>query len=390
MTVRDSIYGFIPLAESQRADLRETSLQLDESEAEALKTLLETGVLRNSDYDYWAIKRGLSRVTPMPISMIERTSKKLVRMVESGMLNKNLTATSGAPANQLTEMASPELQSGMETKGHGLDGQTASAPKGHADKGVKQNADGHGDSSETADKGYMDETQMERVERIIRQRLEAHNAGPEDRLGHTPGSTTEAEDCKCGDKPCKCKKMSENDDEDDDEKDDEKCEAFDPDQFKKGKDKDDEDDEGDKPKKDESAQSGQLPNPRGDHAGGARQRRVQEDDKKLSNETPDAKGQPDYDKVAKAPNDSAFDKGPGPVLDEMEHGETETPGEGSRGKVLTSPKEPGTYANGKGQNESLSPQEESCVNFLSSCGYEVGSSQWKDGFHKYMNHMAST
>jgi len=155
---------------------------------------------------------------------------------------------------------------------------------------------------------------------------------------------------------------------------------------------------------------------------------LDEDDKKLGNETEVAKNSPDYDKIEK--NDGGdLDVGPGPIFDESTIAEkdwkpqAEDPGEGSQGQEGKIPKDnpalddvresewkpkaqqPGKESPAKSlptedgfigddgvkQQESIQLEkfEQDAIRYLEACGYQVGTPEWRKAFAGYLHEVGT-
>jgi hypothetical protein len=419
-SLRESIYGTLNISEDQRNISRTYNLQLDESEQQALDTVFSSGLLESDDVDYHTLKWSLQRVTPMPISMIESLARKVVCAITEGVDPQTTP-------RQLMETASAELHAGMDTEGYyGDAGSGPSMPKGAADQGASQKKATHGDKGEIAKKGYMSEDErMEHVISVLKSQMFINEQEDDD-----DDDDEEMEESYSFNESYFYEQEDDDDDDDDEEMEERQHQSFSPAELKKkglsacprckGKGCDWCEDAGyfDKSqrprhplesvqekglppalrKNAEKVKKGALPNQKNDFNkddDGVRdteesyrfyEQDDEDDDEDMEEaDTKDASSMPDWSKPKKHKQVSPFGTGKGPIYC---HEDGQMPGNGSRGKYKTSPVEPGTYAKGKKQNEAtLTVQEQAAANFLSSCGIEVGTQEWRDGYRKYMTHV---
>lgn len=160
--IRDVVNEMLGASTPQGAPQRKAVTPLTRGEMDVLKKLRANAeiaeALKQGRLERHLLRGIMADVLPLPISIVERLTGKFMGLLETG----HLSARTMEPSKALTEaMGDAEDHAsdadlddiGMYGVGSGAD---IDDRGGDADDGVNQGED-HGDDSETADKGYMDE-----------------------------------------------------------------------------------------------------------------------------------------------------------------------------------------------------------------------------------------
>lgn len=156
--MRDVILKTLKLNEAHKASLDSQKTVLtnqDRKLIDALRTSEAFKRLEEGDRDRHLYRQILSRITIEPVSVVERLCNRIPYLIEVGILDTNLNFSKTLQEG-MADVDSKDTQAqGVGMYGVG-DGADKDEPSGDADKGVSQDGE-TGDSSKTADSGYLDE-----------------------------------------------------------------------------------------------------------------------------------------------------------------------------------------------------------------------------------------